>query len=132
MHIHRPFHEGELLVQRRVDEEAEARRNGRGIADAIVPGAFRFVEAEPFVVLGSVAPGGATWASLVFGTPGFARVADARTVELDLERAALHAVDPLLADLAADPRVGMLFLEPETRRRLRVNGTVRREGSASS
>jgi predicted pyridoxine 5'-phosphate oxidase superfamily flavin-nucleotide-binding protein len=128
MKIDRPFHEGERLVQRRVGEESEARRNGRAIADTIVRGAFRFVEAQPFVVLGSVAPGGATWASLVFGTPGFARVADERTLELDLARAALHPADPLLADLAADPRVGMLFLEPETRRRLRVNGTARRAG----
>ena len=128
MRIDRPFHEGESFVQRRAGEEAEARRNGRAIADAIVPGAFRFVEAQPFVVLGSVAPGGATWVSLVFGTPGFARVAGERVLELDLARAALHPADPLLANLAADPRVGLLFLEPESRRRLRVNGTVRREG----
>ena len=128
MRIDRPFHEGELFVQRRAGEEAGARHSGRAIADAIVPGAFRFVEAQQFVVLGSVAPGGATWASLVFGTPGFARVASERALELDLPQAALHPADPLLANLAADPRVGLLFLEPETRRRLRVNGTVRREG----
>ena len=128
MRIDRPFHDGELEVQRLSGEQAEARRNGRAIADAIPPGAFHFVEAQPFVVLGSVASSGATWASLAFGVPGFARVVDERTVELDLARAVLHAADPLLADLAADPRVGLLFLEPETRRRLRVNGVMRREG----
>jgi predicted pyridoxine 5'-phosphate oxidase superfamily flavin-nucleotide-binding protein len=127
MRIDRPFHEGELFVQRRVGEEAEARRSGRGIANAIVAGAFAFVEAQPLVVLGSVAPGGAAWASLVFGRPGFARVVDERALELDLAHAAVHPADPVLADLAVDPRVGLLFLEPETRRRLRVNGTVRRD-----
>ena len=100
MRIDRPFHEGELFVQRRAGEEAEARRSGRAIADAIVPGAIRFVEAQP-LVLGSVAAGGATWASLVFGTRGFARVAGERALELDLARAALDAADPLLANVAA-------------------------------
>ena len=128
MRIDRPFHEGELLVQRRTGEEAEARRNGRAIADAIVPGAVRFVAAQPFVVVGNVAPGGATWASLLFGTPGFARVTCERELVLDLARAAHDPADPWLANVAADPRVGLLFLEPETRRRLRVNGTVRSEG----
>ena len=126
-----PYHDGERRIQQRLGEEAEARRIGRGVADAIVRPAWSFVEAQPLVVLGSVSPGGATWASLVVGATGFARVvpgSEGRSVELDLARARVHPADPVLADLASDPRVGMLFIELGTRRRLRINGTARRAG----
>ena len=128
MHIENPFHEGELLVQERLGEADEGRRNGRAIADSIVRGAFKFVEQQPFVVVGSVDGEGAAWASLVFGAPGFSRVLDERVVEIDLGRAAFHDADPLLSNLRADPRVGMLYIEPGSRRRFRINGTVEREG----
>ena len=127
MQIENPYHEGELSVQERLGEGGEARRNGRAIADTIVRGAFRFVEQQPFVVLGTVGAGGETWASMLFGAPGFARAADEGTVEIDLGRSAAHPSDPFLTDLRADPRVGMLFIEPGTRRRLRINGVAQEE-----
>ncbi len=128
MRIEAPYHEGELRVQERLGEAAKAARNGRAIADAIVPGALKFIEQQPFAVLGSVSPGGATWASLLFGAPGFARAPDDRSIVIDLARAAAHPADPVFANLRADPRIGTLFIEPGTRRRLRVNGSVEREG----
>lgn len=128
MHIENPYHKGELSVQARLGESGEARRNGRAIADTIVRGALRFVEQQPFVVLGTIGAGGKTWASMLFGAPGFARAADERTVEIDLERSAAHPDDPLLTDLRADPRIGMLFIEPGTRRRVRINGVAQEEG----
>lgn len=126
MQIERPFHRGELEVQERLGERFDAEHNARGIQDAIVRGAFRFVEERSFALVGSVDPGGATWSSLVVGEAGFARVPDARRLELDLERVALHPADPLFENLAHDPRVGTLFVDPGTRRRLRINGRARR------
>jgi len=124
MRIERPHHAGELAVQERLGETTLGERNGRAIADTIVRGALPFIARQPFFVAGSVDPDGGVWASFVVGKKGFARAPDERTLELDLERAVLHADDPLVVNLASDPRLGTLFLEPSSRRRLRVNGHV--------
>ena len=129
MHIDQPYHEGERLVQERLNEEAEAQRNGRAISNSIVHGAFRFIENQPLAVIGSVSDGGKAHASLVFGEPGFAQVIDDRALELHLERTIVHEDDPCLQNLERDPRAGLLFIEPATRRRLRVNGRVQRDGN---
>lgn len=127
MRIENPFHAGELAVQERLGEVQDGRPNGRVIADAVMGGAFKFVEQQPFVVLGSATAEGATWASLLFGAPGFTRVLDERTVQIDLGQAAAHAEDPLFYGLQVDDRIGMLVIEPGSRRRLRINGSVRHE-----
>jgi predicted pyridoxine 5'-phosphate oxidase superfamily flavin-nucleotide-binding protein len=62
------------------------------------------------------------WASVLSGPPGFVDTPDERTVAV-----AATPVDgaPLARALAAGPAaVGLLGLEPETRRRMRVNGTA--------
>lgn len=128
MHIALPYHSGELAVQTRLGELEHGARNGRAISDSIIGGAFRFVEQQSMVVLGSVDGAGDGWASILFGEPGFLHVRDERTLELDLSRAAVHANDPLLTNLQRDPRVGLLLIELATRRRLRINGTVTRDG----
>jgi hypothetical protein len=61
----------------------------------------------------------------VAGQPGFVRAPSAR--ELRVQGAALLP-EELRAHLAADERIGLLFFEPATRRRLRVNGTARPTG----
>ncbi len=128
MRIDHPFHAGELAVQTRLGELEDGARNGRAIADSILGGASRFVERQTMVASASVDDEGNAWASILFGQPGFLHVRDERTLELDLSRAAVHADDPLLVDLQHDPRVGLLLIDFATRRRLRINGTVRRSG----
>lgn len=127
-----PFHEGELAVQRRLGEAAEARRNGRAISDRIVRGALPFVANQPFAVVATRRGDGAPWASVLYGTPGFVRAPDDRHLELDLGLVVPDPHAPWLAHLEHDRRLGVLFLEPETRRRLRVNGRARREGDRVS
>ena len=131
MRIEQPFHHGELAVQERLGESVEGQRNGRAIADSIMPGAFKFIEQQPFLIAGSTDAGGATWASFVVGEPGFAKVVDERTLDLDLQRSALHVNDPLESNLEGDPRLGVLLIEPGSRRRLRVNGHVERRADRS-
>lgn len=128
MRINQPYHEGEIEVQRRLGEAVEAQRNGRAIADSILPGALRFIESQPLIALGTVASGGEMWASVAFGEPGFVRPDGERRIRIDLRRAVIAPLDPCLANVDADPRVGVLFIEPVTRRRLRVNGRASREG----
>jgi predicted pyridoxine 5'-phosphate oxidase superfamily flavin-nucleotide-binding protein len=131
MPIQQPFHEGELEVQARAGEGEVARHNGRAIATTIVRGAIPFLAAQRFCVLATTDAGGQPWASVLFGDRGFI-AANETALEIDLARAAVVADDPLwenLRDSAAPmgARVGLLALEPETRRRLRVNGRARLE-----
>ncbi len=126
MRIDNPFHEGELQVQERAGELEEGRRNGRVLADSIMKGALKFVAQQPMVVLGSVDDEQNVWASVLFGTPGFVIAPDERRVEYDLSRAGVNEHDPFWKNIQYNPRIGALFLELATRRRLRINGTVAR------
>jgi predicted pyridoxine 5'-phosphate oxidase superfamily flavin-nucleotide-binding protein len=66
------------------------------------------------------------WASVLSGPPGFVDTPDERTVTV---AAAPPADAPLARALAAgEAPVGLLGIEPETRRRMRVNGRAVREG----
>ena len=58
---------------------------------------------------------------MVAGWPGFASAPEPKRVLLD--RRAFGDED-VLRHLATDPRIGMLALDPSTRRRIRVNGTA--------
>ncbi len=120
------YHEGELLVQQRTGEELQAKRNGGVISDRIIPGAIPFIAQQPMVVLGSVDTDQNVWASVLFGRPGFVSAADDRTLDFDLSQAGYDGHDPLWANIAGNPRVGMLAIELATRRRLRVNGNLTR------
>ncbi|MCH8217577.1 MAG: pyridoxamine 5'-phosphate oxidase family protein [Planctomycetes bacterium] len=126
MRIDNPFHEGEIQVQKRAGEFAEAQRNGRMLADSIMRGAMTFVAQQPMVILGSVDEGKDLWASVLFGPPGFVRATDERRLEFDLSHAAFNEHDPFWENIQHNPRVGALLIELATRRRLRINGTVAR------
>ncbi len=126
MRIDTPFHEGEIQVQERAGELNEGARNGRVLADSIMKGALKFVAQQAMVVLGSVDDAQDVWASVLFGPPGFVTAPDERRVEFDLSRAGINEHDPFWKNIQHNPRIGALFLELATRRRLRINGIVSR------
>ncbi len=126
MRIDNPFHKGELQVQERAGELEEGARNGRVVADSIMKGALKFVVQQPMVVLGSVDCEQNVWASVLFGPPGFVTAPNERRVEFDLSRAGVNEHDPFWKNIEHSLRIGALFLELATRRRLRINGTVTR------
>lgn len=113
------FHEGERHVQQRAGVAAEARGLGRGISTVIPPGAEPFLEAQRIAILAGVDDAGHVWVSLVTGHPGFITAPDARTLRL---AARLPDGDPLAEGLAVDRPLGVLVLDPERRRRIRING----------
>jgi predicted pyridoxine 5'-phosphate oxidase superfamily flavin-nucleotide-binding protein len=115
------FHTGERTVQARAGVDAEARNLGRGISDAIPPGAGSFLAAQRLAILAGVDPAGRVWASLVVANPGFITSPDARTLRI---AGGLPGADPLRAGLARDRALGVLVFDPERRRRLRINGRV--------
>jgi predicted pyridoxine 5'-phosphate oxidase superfamily flavin-nucleotide-binding protein len=120
---HDVFHEGELAIQRRADSVAQASNSGRLIADTIIPGAIKFVDKQPFVVMGSVGEQQNLWASILVGHHGFMTAAS-QGVDVDLSQTLRIDDDPLWQNLVNDPRIGMLVIDLQSRARLRINGRV--------
>ncbi|MFI6597840.1 pyridoxamine 5'-phosphate oxidase family protein [Nonomuraea sp. NPDC050536] len=113
------YHRGELDVQEQAGLRQQAGNALRGIREAVPEVAAAFLAAQPMIVIGAADRAGRMWASLVTGTPGFLRTPDPRTLVVD----ALPLPDDPLADALAGPaKVGMIAIEPATRRRMRVNG----------
>jgi len=97
-----------VFVQR-VSEAKEAQQNGRIIADKILKGALKFIEQQPFVVLGSVDRQQNIWASILCGHPGFVKAVD-HAVEVDLAKP-LQLERSVLGNIEHYSQVGALFIE---------------------
>lgn len=116
------FHEGERAVQARTGvAERMAQFGPRVIRDAMPDQHRAFFAQLPFVMVGTVDGAGQPWASVLAAPPGFIQSPDARTLVLSA-RPVLG--DPLEQTLANGAAIGLLGLEPHTRRRNRMNGIV--------
>ena len=118
------FHEGERAVQERVGpgiREKLAEIGPRVIRDFMPDQHRDFFEQLPFVVAGSVDAQGQPWASVLAAPPGFIHSPDAYTLQL---KVGALAGDPLHDTLKDGASIGLLGLEPHTRRRNRMNGVV--------
>jgi predicted pyridoxine 5'-phosphate oxidase superfamily flavin-nucleotide-binding protein len=116
------FHPGELAVQERVGVRAGAAKIGSGIDALIEPAPAHFLAQRYTLYVGSLDADGRPWASQLTGPPGFVVADGPSIVRID---AAPAPGDPLLANLAVNPAIGLLAIDLVTRRRFRVNGTVR-------
>ena len=81
-----------------------------------------YIEAAPFAVLATLGPEGLD-TSPRGDSPGFVKVADARTLLLP-DRRGNQRIDSL-RNIVHDPRVALLFLIPGVAEALRINGTAR-------
>jgi predicted pyridoxine 5'-phosphate oxidase superfamily flavin-nucleotide-binding protein len=114
------YHEGERRRQDRAGVREMAELNAGGVADAIPWAAAEFLAEQPFVVVGHRDAKGGVWASVLHGPPGFARALDARTIAIDAHPADGDALAESVERGAL--ALGLIALEPATRRRMRVNG----------
>jgi predicted pyridoxine 5'-phosphate oxidase superfamily flavin-nucleotide-binding protein len=105
------FHAGELEMQRRAGVQAMAAKVGRIIQDSIPEDAAEFLEQQPLLFLGYRDEAGRVRATLVAGSPGYVRVVDPRTLEID---------GPALPPGDA----GLLALDFDARQRMRLNGRL--------
>lgn len=114
-------HPGEISVR----ERAGSKRHGigSGHVGAVIPDVARdFVDGARLAALAVVGSRGEIHADVLAGTAGFLRAPDTRTLEI-------AAAPPLTAPLfapGAERAVGLIVLEPWTRRRMRVNGRAAR------
>lgn len=117
-----PFHEGEREIQMRLGIRDKMETFGRRTIRDHLPDQHRnFYVKLPFVLIGSVDDQGRPWASIVAGRPGFMASPDPNT--LHVAARPLYG-DPLLTTIRAGGNIGLLGIEPSTRRRNRLSGRV--------
>ncbi|AOY80820.1 pyridoxamine 5'-phosphate oxidase family protein [Moorena producens JHB] len=119
------FHTGEIAVQTRSGVREEAEKLSSMITPVIKPAAQMLLTTQQLAIASSVDTNGLVWASLLTGQPGFVRVFDNQTVEINcipIDR------DPLYENLAQNGVLGLLVIDLTSRKRLRMNGLARVEG----
>jgi len=116
------FHAGEQAMQARVGLRERLAAVAPQILRDHMPDQHRELFGKlPTLLLGALDEAGQPWATMLAGPPGFVTTPDARRMRID---AARRAGDPALAGLREGAPVGLLGLEPHTRRRNRMNGVV--------
>lgn len=115
-------------MQLRAGSAAALAEAGRRVVRAQMPQQHRdFFAQLPFIVLGAADASGQPWATLLAGEPGFVTApADDRL----LVRSLPLAGDPLHGALHDGQPVGLLGIQPHTRRRNRANGEIRSLGES--
>ncbi|NYI97599.1 hypothetical protein HNR12_003876 [Streptomonospora nanhaiensis] len=117
-------HEGERIAQRRA--KFPDRPWGSAKVGAALPRvAADFLCRQRLAVIGAPDARGAVWAGPLAGEPGFVTAPDDRTV---VARREPVPGDPLALLFAEEHPIGVLAIEPASRRRMRVNGLARQEG----
>jgi predicted pyridoxine 5'-phosphate oxidase superfamily flavin-nucleotide-binding protein len=121
-HSESPFHEGERAVQQRLGIMEKMEAAGRRVIRDYMPEQHReFFTQLPFVLVGSLDANDQPWASVLYGAPGFLATPDSTHLEV---RGCLPLADPLHDTIAPQATLGLLGIQPHTRRRNRMNGTV--------
>jgi predicted pyridoxine 5'-phosphate oxidase superfamily flavin-nucleotide-binding protein len=117
-----PFHAGEMALQERVGVRERMAAVGRQIIRDHMPDQHReLFEKLPSLLLATLDDEGQPWPTMLAGSAGFVRTPDARTMSIAARPA---EGDPARAGLRVGAAVGILGLEPHTRRRNRMNGVV--------
>jgi len=112
-----PWHDGELRAQRL--SGADHIPGGAGIRD-VMPDQHRdFFASLPFMVAATVDEAGAPMATLLTGRPGFVASPDPTSLAI-----AARSADPAGRRLVPGAPIGLLGIQPDTRRRNRANGVV--------
>lgn len=124
-----PWHRGEKAMQESVGVAARMEGIGqRVIRDQLIEQHREFYPLLPFVVLGAVDAQGDPWATLRAGKPGFLRSPDPATLHVAMAR---EDADPAERGMDDGDAIGLLGMQLQTRRRNRLNGTIRRVDAAS-
>lgn len=119
-----PYHEGEQALQARFGLRDKMDKVGRHVIRNFMPDEHReFFAQLPWLLVGSLDTSGRPWASVLTGYPGFLASPDPQT--LRVSSTPLRG-DVLAANLRDGAMIGLLGIEPHTRRRNRMNGTVSR------
>jgi uncharacterized protein len=116
------FHAGERAVQTRAGVEGRMAQLGPRVIRDFMPDQHReFFAQLPFLIVGTVDSAGQPWASPLAAPSGF--IDSPSPTELVVNAQPLPG-DPLADTLHSGAPIGLLGIEPHTRRRNRLNGVV--------
>jgi predicted pyridoxine 5'-phosphate oxidase superfamily flavin-nucleotide-binding protein len=123
------WHEGEVALQRTVGVAEHLARHGPRVIRDHMPEPHReFFGKLPFVVAGAVDPAGDVWATVLAGKTGFLQSSDPLHLNVTHPRDPTDPADPGMNDGDA---IALLGIELHTRRRNRMNGTLRRQDATA-
>lgn len=119
------WHDGEIALQAKVGvAQRMAELGPRVLRNHLIEQHRDFYPQLPFIVLGSIDAEGDAWATLRANRPGFLRSPDIHTLSVELGR---DPADPADAGMEDGKAIALLGIELHTRRRNRLNGTIRRQ-----
>lgn len=117
-----PFHPGEVHLQTLTGVHEQMAPRGRAFIRDHMPDQHRHFFAQlPFVVAGGLDGLAQPWATILAGPPGFMHSPDPRHLHI---AGSAPAGDALAKHWRPGSPIGLLGIEPHTRRRNRMNGTV--------
>ncbi|MBI3367600.1 MAG: pyridoxamine 5'-phosphate oxidase family protein [Burkholderiales bacterium] len=117
-----PWHAGEVALQTRAGVHERLSQVGRVVQRDQMPDQHReLFDKLPTLLVAALDATGQPWATMLAGAPGFVATPDAQHMRVSVEP---DSVDPVLALLRPHAAVGVLGLEPHTRRRNRMNGDL--------
>lgn len=123
-----PWHAGELAIQHSIGVAARMDATGRNVLrDHLIEQHRDFYPLLPFIAIGAVDPKGEAWATIRAGAPGFLHSPDPATLAVDAQR---DPADPAERGMEDGDAVGLLGIDLATRRRNRLNGTIRRRDAS--
>src|ERR671931_2800563 len=116
---------------RRLQDRFDTRRLADRIEERIVHDRIddddrAFIEARDMFFIATVDENGQPQSSYKGGEPGFVRVLDERTIAFPLYNG--NGMFLTAGNLLVNPQVGLLFIDFEGRKRLRMNGTASVDG----
>jgi uncharacterized protein len=121
--MNNPFHEGEARMQSLTGESEEAEMNSPMIASRIAKGAIPFLTQRTLAVLATENEG-VIWCSSMVGDAGFVSVPDQSRLAFDLRKLRTPIDPAILAAAEGKGPAGSIFIDLQTRRRYRINGTL--------
>lgn len=118
------FNKGELKVQKQLGVEDVAEKIGNMIGNTIIKGAIPFVGRQTISIVSSLDLDKNVWISLLVGDFGFTKVVNPSEIYFDIEQIRSAKNDIFYSNINATPKIGTLFIDLATRRRIRINGDV--------
>lgn len=127
------YHRGERAVQERAGFARQAGQARGAIGNTVPDVAVAFLAQQPHLVAGATDERGRIWATQLTGEPGFLTVPAPHTLRIGALPAPEDPLAPLLTGAGSGSGsgpvpVGLIGIEPATRRRMRMNGRAVREG----
>lgn len=116
-----PWHDGERRMQDTIGVRDRMEEMGKRVIRDYMPDQHReFFGLLPFLVVGTVDDAGDAWATQLVGPPGFMNSPDPKTLTIAAE---FSPGDP--ARVGPGAPVGLLGVQPHSRRRNRMNGRLK-------